>query len=351
MGYELPAKLKNLVPYAPVSGNFRIRLDANESFLQIPDALKEEILCRIKELEFNRYPDPCCSALCKGFSRFFDVSPDFVTAGNGSDELIGLISSAFLEYGDTMAVVSPDFSMYSFYAQLSGTTVAVYQKDTPSLDWDADSLAAFVKEKGAKLLMLSNPCNPTSTVAAYEEILRLISKLPDCLLVIDEAYMDFSEGSVLREAASFDNVIVLKTCSKAFGMAAIRLGFAVAAAPITQALRAVKSPYNVNSMTQAIGCVLFEHPDYLQSCILRIKESRDSLYQLLLALSKKKQRILQVVDTHANFVFLHVIDARKVFDTLAAEGIAVRLMGKYLRISAGSSVENREVIRVLEEIL
>ena len=134
-------------------------------------------------------------------------------------------------------------------------------------------------------------------------------------------------------------------------MAAIRLGFAVAGTQITLALKAAKSPYNVNSMTQAAGCVLLSHPDYLRGCTEQIKASRTELYQKILALAKEKAEILEVADTCANFVFLQMLDARRVFDALSARGIIVRLMAPRLRITAGTAEENREVVGALREIL
>ena len=115
--YELPQKLQNLTPYDPLTGHYRIRLDANESFLSPPPELMEELMAAVMAVDFNRYPDPYAVELCEKCAAFFGVDPSMVVAGNGSDELIGLIVSWFTEPGDTMAVVRPDFSMYSFYAQ------------------------------------------------------------------------------------------------------------------------------------------------------------------------------------------------------------------------------------------
>lgn len=163
--------------------------------------------------------------------------------------------------------------------------------------------------------------------------------------------MDFAEGSILRLAGERDNLIVLKTCSKAFGMAAIRLGFAVANPVLIGAVKAAKSPYNVNSMTQAAGCVLFNHPDYLAGCADEIKASRDALCRELSALAGEKAEILDMRPTCANFVFLRLTDAKGVYEALLARGIAVRLMGDRLRVSAGAPIENRALLSTLREIL
>lgn len=347
--YDLPKRLKRLEPYAPVLGEFPIRLDANESFLPAPEWLRAEIAEAVRTLSFHRYPDPLCTALREKFAGFFGVKPELVTAGNGSDELIGLIVNSFLEPGETMAMVRPDFSMYSIYAKMAGVPTAVYEKAPGSLELDAESLIAFVKANRARLLMFSNPCNPTSQAATMADMIKIVESL-DCLVVADEAYMDFSEGSILRLAETYDNLIVLKTCSK-IGMAGIRLGFAVANPTLTRALQAVRSPYNVNSMTQAAGCVWFSHGDYIRECVEQIKVSRDALCGKLKILTEQKQEILQTLPSSANFAFLHMADAASVFEALGKRGVAVRLMGDYLRITAGNETENERLLMLLDELL
>ncbi|MEG1687975.1 MAG: histidinol-phosphate transaminase, partial [Angelakisella sp.] len=249
------------------------------------------------------------------------------------------------------AVTSPDFSMYGFYAQQAGSPLAVFEKPADSLVLEVDALVDFCRDKKARLLMLSNPCNPTSLLTGRAELLQLADALPNCLVVADEAYMDFAEGSVLDAVAGRSNLVVLRTCSKALGMAAIRLGFAVCPQPLANALRAVKSPYNVNAMTQAVGELIFDEPDYLRDCARRIRQSRDSLFVSLTALAEQQEQIISIANTQANFVFVKTTCSPALFRQAAQRGVALRLMGEYLRITAGSDEENREVIVLLSRLL
>ena len=350
--YQLPQKLRALTPYEPNTGVYTVRVDANESFLEPPEELRRQIAQAVSALPFNRYPDPCCTVLRQSFGRYFGVDPSLVVAGNGSDELIGLIFSGFTGPDDTVVTVSPDFSMYDFYAQFNGARVVRLDKSPDQLALDPDRLIQLARKEKAGVVIFSNPCNPTSLTASAEDIRRIVEALEDCLVVVDEAYMEFSSGSVLSLAAQTNNLIVLKTFSKAFGMAGIRLGFAVASPQIARALDAARSPYNVNAMTQAVGTLLLRQKAYLEECSRTICRSRDDLYHAIEALAKKYPRQLSgVVNTTANFVFLRPSDAEELFRWFGDRGIAVRKLGDHLRISAGSPSDNAAVLEMLEEYL
>ena len=352
MAYTLPERIQSLEPYAPLEGEFSIRLDANESFLRLPRALRQELGETLADLDLNRYPDPRAKALCDAFAAYYGLPDgDNVVAGNGSDELIGLLVSCFVRPGTPVAVTAPDFSMYRFYAQLCGVPVACFDKT--GLTLDVDGLIAFCREQNPSLLLLSNPCNPTSLLAGRADLLRLVEALPHCLVAVDEAYMDFAQGSVLDGVERYDNLLVLRTCSKALGLAGIRLGFAVASPAVTRALLAVKSPYNVSSLTQAAGRVLFAHPNYLAECTQTIRESRDSLYQTVKPLVRPAGLLRGVQNTQANFVFVelpHEDEAEELFLRAAREGIALRKMGRFVRITAGTAQENKAVTELLQAL-
>ena len=262
--YQLNEKIRDLKPYDPIQGSYRVRLDANESFLPLPPAILEEAQALLSTIDFNRYPDPAAGELCAAFAACYGVSPELVVAGNGSDELITVLFEAFLQKGEAFATLEPDFSMYAFNGHLHEARHIPLQKG-PDFRLDIDKLIETCHNEEVKLLIFSNPCNPTSLVCPREDLRRLITSLPNTLVVLDEAYMDFSDQSMLPEVERFDNLIILRTCSKAFGMAALRLGFAVCQKPLADALRAVKSPYNVNSLSQAVGAAVLRHREELQA--------------------------------------------------------------------------------------
>ena len=213
--YQLNDKIKNLVPYEPISGTYEIRLDANEcpvnlpgdiraqlrerldeiAFNRYPDPLAEQLRERLDEIAFNRYPDPLAEHLVDSFAEYYGVDPEYVTAGNGSDELIFLIESAFLQKGDKMLVVAPDFSMYNFYSSICEVKCESFLKGE-DLEIDVDALIDAVNSEGIDLVIFSNPCNPTGKGITRAEAEKLVSSV-DALVILDEAYMDFWTESLL----------------------------------------------------------------------------------------------------------------------------------------------------------
>jgi len=344
MPFELNEKIKNLVPYDPIEGDYPIRLDANESFLPIAEEERGAILRAAREADLRRYPDHGAVKLCQAAGAWYGVKPGLLTAWNGTDEAILLLCSAFLGRGKTLLSFALDFSMYHFYAYLSGADcIKLPKRDDFSIDVDI-TIAALREHKPA-MLLFSNPCNPTSLVLPREEVLRIVEAAQETgtLAVVDEAYMDFCGQSLLDDIGRFGNLVILRTCSKAPGLAGLRLGFTAANETITRALRAVKSPYNVGALTQAVGTALLCQPLRLQEGVQEIRRRTDELSRALKSLG------LPVMGDAANFVFVRGVGGA--FGYLKDRGIITRKFGEHLRITSGSAEENAALISNLEQWL
>lgn len=348
MSYQLCEKVRNLEPYEPISGTYKIRLDANESFYSMPQEILDEIKNIIQNTSFNRYPDPCAKELIRTFADFYDIDPEYVTAGNGSDELISVITTNLLQKNSKVLVIEPDFSMYRFYATLCENEVIAVQKNE-NFCIDIDMVIRTANENKVDMIIFSNPCNPTGQGVSCDEIRRLIANV-SALVILDEAYMDFWNQPLLKEAANYDNLIILKTASKCIGSAAIRLGFAIANKTITTALRAVKSPYNVNTLTQNIGTCIFSHKTLLQERRTEIIANKNKLYKAISELCQKYNAPIRIFETCTNFVYITGELSKSIFDFMLSNGIAIRCFkNNALRITAGSTEENAEFIFTLEK--
>lgn len=349
MAYKLNKKLSDLTPYDPIEGDYKVRLDANESFFNINKVISTKIADAIAKIELNRYPDPYAVSVVKAFADYYEINKEYVTAGNGSDELISIITSCFLETGDKLLTLTPDFSMYAFYGSLYELEVESFPKDD-DLTINIDNLIDYCNNNNIKMLIFSNPCNPTSLGITSDEALKLVRSVK-CLVVLDEAYMDFWNQSIIEHIGEFDNLIILKTCSKAIGMAAIRLGFAVAGTTITKALKAAKSPYNTDAISQTLGELVFLEKAILKTALSDIIEQRNLLYSSFKLLSERYKKLEFIYETKTNFLFIKTSFAKELFDLLLKESIAVRMFNGYLRITAGNANENIKLVDAMENAL
>ncbi|MCR4761798.1 MAG: aminotransferase class I/II-fold pyridoxal phosphate-dependent enzyme [Oscillospiraceae bacterium] len=347
--FKLPDKVTQLKPYDPITGSYAVRLDANESYFDLPQVLKDKIADQIEQIDFNRYPDPIATEVIEAFAAYYSLSPDCVTAGNGSDEIITLLLNTFMEKGQKLVTVSPDFSMYGVYAELAEIEVMTVQKKE-NLQIDTDALIAACKEANA--VVFSNPCNPTSLGMPRADVVRLIEAVPDCMVIVDEAYMDFWDESVLDLINKYPNLIVLRTCSKAIGLAAARMGFAVMDPYKTGLLRAAKSPYNCDAISQKICATVLKEQTLLQHCRDEIIVQTQRLYTAITELSQRYPDLLETVYApRTNFVFVKTAYAREIFEQLQKAGIAVRCFPHGLRICAGTRREQTLLISELDRIL
>ncbi len=346
MTYQLSVKMKNRKTYEVDTNDYKIRLDANESYIDPGKLFKEEIEKAITAISLNRYPDDTYLSLRTAFGSYYGIPPELVVAGNGSDELLGFLIGGFLMKEETLLTFTPDFSMYKVFADLYESRMVQVDKP-PQEAFTGDYIRKMAVECNARMILFSNPASPISNVISREEIETLL-KQTDALVVVDEAYMDFGEDSVLSLVGKYDNLLVLKTCSKAFGCAAIRLGFAAASKEVATALNTVRPPYNLNSITAAIGTLIYSKTDYIKGAISKIKAGRESLYRELLLL-EEKGIIKKVHASHTNCIYIETKDAEKIYEELRARSILIRKFENALRVTIGTEEENKSFLLALKE--
>lgn len=350
MAYSLNEKIRKLVPYEPLTGDYPIRLDANESYLTLPQSVQTAVESAIGHVDFRRYPDPLAQGCLQAYGSYLNVDVNCLTAGNGSDELIGIILSGFFNKGDRLMITDPDFSMYQFYAHNAELEVVLFKKDD---NYQID-IKAFIQQAQThqcRGVIFSNPCNPTSQGISRESVIDILEALPEMLVIVDEAYMDFWDQSVSDLIETYNNLLVLRTCSKAFGSAAIRLGFAISCQVNTKALRALKSPYNVNALSQAAGEAVLAHPLCLREGIEKILTQKKHLYEMLCEIAKDPENpygIKGVLPSHTNFIVIETDKGQKMYADLKREGILIRCFPAFVRITAGSPEEQRTLIKTLQ---
>jgi len=347
VGATVRPEVRALSPYHVAKADGVIKLDANESPYALPEPLRAELAAATSAVALNRYPDGPGDGV-KARIRAAHALPDDagVVLGNGSDELLQIITTTVAAAGATIVAPEPSFVMYRLYATYAGARfVTVPLRADFSLDEDA-MVAAIERERPA-LVWLASPNNPTGRAYAPAAVERVVRAAPG-LAVIDEAYAAFAPHSFLPRVLEFPNLVVLRTLSK-IGMAGLRLGYAVAHRAWTAELDKVRSPYNVNSLTQAAATVLLAHGDVFAEHAARQCAERERVAAALAGLPG-----VTVFPSAANFFVARFPDGAATFAALRAAGILVKNVGAWhpllqncLRITLGTPAENDALLAAL----
>jgi histidinol-phosphate aminotransferase len=303
-----------------------------------------------KEIEFVRaYPDPKAMRLKRVIGRYVGVRAGGVVIGNGSDELMDLTCKAFLDPGDRVFVPIPSFSMYELACRTNGGVPIFYK--LPNFEWRADELARAAR--GTKIAFVGRPNNPTGNMPSNGALSALASTAK--LVVIDEAYVEFAQASVVKDVKRMKNVLVLRTFSKAFGLAGLRIGYAVGNPELIRVLERIRAPFNVNRIAQTAALAVLEDLRYMKRTVKKIKIERERLRRDLSGLE------LRVFPSEANFLMVDVgtwgLSAPEFCDHLAKEKIFVRdLSGfrgagsSFVRITVGKPRENEKLLNAIKRM-
>jgi histidinol-phosphate aminotransferase len=337
----LRKNIKSLQPYSSArdefSGEAMVFLDANENPFNEP---------------YNRYPDPLQRELKERIALLKDVMPVQIFLGNGSDEPIDLLIRAFCEPGENNVVsIDPTYGMYQVAAGINNVKVKKVSL-TETFELDAQKLLKTTDEK-TKLIFLCSPNNPTGNCLHEEAVLEVVKNFQG-IVVLDEAYIDFAPGkSLLPRLNDFPNLVILQTFSKAWGMAGIRLGMAFAASEIISVLNKIKYPYNLNILTQQKALELIENRHKVEKWVKLLIAEREKMKTLISGFPF----VVKIFPSDANFILVKMHDARGIYEYLKGKGVIVRDRSKVhlcedsLRITIGSSDENKHLLNALKELI
>ena len=303
-------------------------------------------------IQWNRYPDPYQRTLREAMARYLGVKANNVLAGVGSDEILDWIFKVFCQPGtDRVAIAEPAYGMYQVTASIFGVSSFQFQLDR-HFNFHTERFLESVPPD-VKVLFLCSPNNPTGNLLERKEILQLCRKWGK-IVVVDEAYIEFAdEPSLVAELDGMPNLILLRTLSKAFGRAGMRLGYAVASAEIISHFLKVKAPYNLNTLTLEKGCRVMADPDGHLVYLQEILRERERVATRL----REMTHIQEVFPSQANFLLIHCPEASLICDRLLEKGIVVRdrssLEGLVdcIRVSIGTPLENDLFLNELQKIM
>ncbi|GGC52721.1 histidinol-phosphate aminotransferase [Pedobacter quisquiliarum] len=334
--------IKNLRPYSTARDEYKgqasVYLDANENSFGSP-----------LPADYNRYPDPLQLDLKDAISKIKGVPIENTFLGNGSDEAIDLLYRAFCEPAkDNVIILPPTYGMYEVSANINNVEVRIINL-LPNYQLDLDGIAEAI-DANTKLIFICSPNNPTGNSIIRTDIETILTNFKG-LVVIDEAYINFAkQRSFIKELTEYPNLVILQTFSKAWGLAALRLGMAFAGRPTIDILNKVKPPYNINQATQDLALAALQNINQVNEWIKLTVEERDKLSTDLLTIPVVKK----VYPSDANFILAEVTDATGIYDFLVNQGIIVRDRSKVtlcegcLRISIGTPAENQTLLIALK---
>lgn len=337
----LRENIKKLVPYSSARDEFKgeasVFLDANENSFGSP---------LIKW--YNRYPDPMQWTIKNKLSAIKNVPASNIFLGNGSDECIDLLFRSFCEPGkDNVVIVPPTYGMYEVSANINDITVKKVPL-TSNFQLDLPAIEAAIDDN-TKMVFLCSPNNPTGNSLIREDIEMILNNYWG-LVVLDEAYINFSRHrSFVQELKEYPNLVVLQTLSKAWGLAALRVGMAFASEEIIRVMNKVKPPYNINQASQDLVLKALEEVGMVNDMIREIVKERDQL-----AADLKQLPLVKVIyPSDANFLLVKVDNAKAVYEYLLDKGIVVRDRSKVelcegcLRMTVGTEAENQQLVKAL----
>ncbi len=341
--------IKALKPYVPNDYEYKYKMDANESPFNASDEMIEQIVEKLKGLDYNIYPDSDSVSLRKKIAPYAGLSYEEIMVGNGSDELIQVIFNTFVDKGDVVFSHSPTFVMYFLNSVIAQAKYMEYQTDE-DFNIDMDDFICEAKDSSAKLVFLCNPNNPTGNRIERRDLVKAIENL-DAIVVVDEAYIEFGGESVIDLVGRYENLIVLRTFSKAFGLAGIRSGYLAASGLVMENLNKVKPPYNLNIVSQAISEIAVENICLMNRNVAKITNERNRIYEIL-----KDIEGIKVYPSNTNFIVICVDNSQDVFEKLLEKGIMARCfsggrMENRIRITVGTKEQNDAFIEALEQIL
>ncbi|MGL4761374.1 MAG: pyridoxal phosphate-dependent aminotransferase [Sarcina sp.] len=299
--------------------------------------------------EVFQYPDNEYVELRGKYANYCNVKLENIIAGNGSDEMLNLIISNYIFKDDVLMTFGPDFGMYDFYVRQNDGAIHKYVFDKNK--FDVDEFISEIKRISPKVVMFSNPNNPTGNALGKDTIKKILDNITDIKIVIDEAYFEFFGESVIDEIDNYSNLIVTRTLSKAFGLASLRVGFLIANVDQVRELNSKKVPFNINRFSNYVAIKALEKPDLMKKSVNKIIEGRTMLFEKLKLIEKEFSDI-KFYQSKSNYIYFEGDSTEEIRLSLMKTGIRIRSFSESKgRITVGTMENNRQVIECMYSLI
>lgn len=321
-------------------------LDSNENLYNPYEYLLAEKIKSINLKNIFKYPNNEYLQLREAYAKYAGIDAENIIVGNGSDEMIGLLISKFINKDDVFGTLSLDFSMYDFYVDKNQGVIEKYCIEN---DMHIEGLNSFILEKKVKLFMFSNPNNPTGKIIEHTIIEKLLFDNPETYFVVDEAYYEFYGKSMLERINIYPNLIITRTLSKAFGLASLRVGFLISNNTMIKNLKKDKVPYNISRVSEVLAIEALDNTILMEESLSAIIKSREKLF---LELNDYKNTKLKIYKSYANYIYMQGERLRGLNNYLANKNIIIRVFDdETMRITIPKESHLHDLIRYIKEYL
>ncbi len=338
------ATTRDFVKYYNPKLNGELRLDTNTNVLGSNPAAEKYL--RENSWDLNGYPNTYSDGLRQALADLYGLDGDNIIAGNGSDEMLDVIFKTFMDMGDNSVIPVPSYTLYDYFVKLNGGR-AIEVDLTEDFQLDVDAMV----RQDAKVIIMPSPNNPTGNCFRPKDVEEVISRF-DGVVVVDEAYAEYSDNPFVRRVEEFDNLVVLRTFSKAYAMAALRIGYAVTNKSLADMMISVKIPYSLNMVSEGAAIAAVKDQDFIRRSVQMVREERPKLSEGLRKLG------FEPFPSDSNFIMARApIDHKALVDGLKQRGILIRDFGakrrteNCVRTTVGTAEQNALLLEKIAEVI
>lgn len=328
----------------------KIKLDQNENPFDLPDEIKDVILQKLRDLKWGQYPDYASVELTAKIAQFAGVAEDEVLVGHGSNSLILTALLAAVSVDDSVILTAPSFSLYDVFNRILAANIRTVLLDQTDFSLPVDGLVEIYKLEKVAITILCSPNNPTGNAFSRSNLEKIL-QAANGIVLIDEAYQEFHQENLTSLLPKYENLVILRTFSKALSMAGFRVGYLIAHKTLLAEIRKACVPYNVNVAAQVAVSEILNYPELIAERIQAIVDQRDLLWREIKDLSR-----LQIYPSAANFFLVRTPAGKKAFLHFLADGILVRDVSGYaglencLRFNIGTPADNEKLVKSLKKL-
>lgn len=336
--------------YINIYDENQINLDSNEIYIDMDENILMKMKSSLRSIDLHRYPTNDMEEIKDLYSKYIKLDSKNIIVGNGSDEMIELVISSTITKGKRALTLSPDFVMYDFYVSRFGGELKKYNT-SDKMEFNLEEFIKIGKREDVDLIIFSNPNNPTGMAIEVKDICVILEEFKDKTVLVDEAYYEFYGESVISYINKYKNLIVTRTLSKAWGLAALRIGFLITNKNNIDSLLKNKTPYTISSYSQNLASIALKYPDRVIENAKQIIKEREILFENLRELQKKAALKIEFYPSKGNFIYGRTPYKEALIKGLVNNGIRIRdFNDDSFRITVGSPMENRRIVNSIKNI-